>query len=39
MFTEKEIEYLTGQRLGPLATVTPAGRTLARRALMDEEVT
>lgn len=26
MFTEKEIEYLTGQRLGRLATVTPAGR-------------
>jgi pyridoxamine 5'-phosphate oxidase family protein len=26
MFTEKEIEYLTGQRLGRLATVTPGGR-------------
>jgi pyridoxamine 5'-phosphate oxidase family protein len=26
MFTEKEIEYLTGQRLGRLATVTPSGR-------------
>src|SRR5215813_12564295 len=26
MFTEKEIEYLTGQRLGRLATVTAAGR-------------
>jgi pyridoxamine 5'-phosphate oxidase family protein len=26
MFTEKEIEYLTGQRLGRLATVTPDGR-------------
>jgi pyridoxamine 5'-phosphate oxidase family protein len=25
MFTEKEIEYLTGQRLGRLATVTPDG--------------
>jgi pyridoxamine 5'-phosphate oxidase family protein len=25
MFTDKEIEYLTGQRLGRLATVTPAG--------------
>lgn len=26
MFTDKEIEYLTGQRLGRLATVTPGGR-------------
>ena len=26
VFTEKEIDYLTGQRLGRLATVTPAGR-------------
>jgi pyridoxamine 5'-phosphate oxidase family protein len=26
MFTEKEIEYLTGQRLGRLATVTAGGR-------------
>jgi pyridoxamine 5'-phosphate oxidase family protein len=26
VFTEKEIEYLTGQRLGRLATVTAAGR-------------
>lgn len=26
MFTEKEIEYLSGQRLGRLATVTPGGR-------------
>jgi pyridoxamine 5'-phosphate oxidase family protein len=26
MFTDKEIEYLTGQRLGRLATVTPSGR-------------
>jgi pyridoxamine 5'-phosphate oxidase family protein len=26
MFTDKEIEYLAGQRLGRLATVTPAGR-------------
>jgi pyridoxamine 5'-phosphate oxidase family protein len=26
MFTEKEIEYLTGQRLGRLATVTRGGR-------------
>jgi pyridoxamine 5'-phosphate oxidase family protein len=26
MFTEKEIDYLTGQRLGRLATVTPGGR-------------
>jgi pyridoxamine 5'-phosphate oxidase family protein len=26
MFTEKEIEYLTGQRLGRLATVTPGGQ-------------
>jgi pyridoxamine 5'-phosphate oxidase family protein len=26
MLTEKEIEYLTGQRLGRLATVTPRGR-------------
>jgi pyridoxamine 5'-phosphate oxidase family protein len=26
MFTEKEIEYLTGQRLGRLATVTSDGR-------------
>jgi pyridoxamine 5'-phosphate oxidase family protein len=26
MFSEKEIEYLTGQRLGRLATVTPGGR-------------
>ena len=26
MFTEKEIEYLSGQRLGRLATVTAAGR-------------
>ena len=26
MFTEKEIEYLTGQRLGRLATVTHDGR-------------
>jgi pyridoxamine 5'-phosphate oxidase family protein len=26
MFTEKEIEYLTAQRLGRLATVTPGGR-------------
>jgi pyridoxamine 5'-phosphate oxidase family protein len=25
MFTDKEIEYLTGQRLGRLATVTPSG--------------
>src|SRR5690242_18995330 len=26
MFSDQEIEYLTGQRLGRLATVTPAGR-------------
>ncbi len=26
IFTDKEIEYLTGQRLGRLATVTPGGR-------------
>ncbi|GIH03351.1 PPOX class F420-dependent oxidoreductase [Rhizocola hellebori] len=26
MFTEQETEYLTGQRLGRLATVTPQGR-------------
>ncbi len=26
MFTDKEIEYLTGQRLGRLATVTAGGR-------------
>jgi len=26
MFTDKEIDYLTGQRLGRLATVTPRGR-------------
>jgi pyridoxamine 5'-phosphate oxidase family protein len=26
MFTDKEIEYLTGQRLGRLATVTRGGR-------------
>lgn len=26
MFTEKEIEYLAGQRLGRLASVTPGGR-------------
>jgi pyridoxamine 5'-phosphate oxidase family protein len=25
MFTEKEVDYLTGQRLGRLATVTPDG--------------
>jgi pyridoxamine 5'-phosphate oxidase family protein len=26
MFTDQEVEYLTGQRLGRLATVTPEGR-------------
>lgn len=29
MFTDKEIEYLTGQRLGRLATVTPQNRAHA----------